>query len=189
MVTYGKGMAQPALAGAGRNAVIWSNHFNASAVQPERSWRQIVGNSNLIKCRKCGADFSIRANRCPKCNNPSFSVVTAKCRSCGKAIIRSEHLRKETSSYVHNGSTQYRSHYVYLPCPHCGDPKPLFKIERKIYWIWFLLFFFVAFLSFIYCLYALNINHGKLYVDFFASGLFCVVSLVFAALCAAKIKF
>jgi ribosomal protein L40E len=85
---------------------------------------------DLIKCGSCTAAISPGADKCPKCGarNERKPVETMACRVCGSGLEKAAH-RKGSVYYggVYKGSTQYKWSVVHLPCPHCGEPKPLWR--------------------------------------------------------------
>ena len=105
-----------------------------------------MSSTSLTTCRSCSADMSSSAERCPKCGTPKDPSVMAPCRSCGKvldsdryaslSISRSTTSLSDirivdgTSQPVFSFATREVSHTA---CPHCGDPKPLFAVDLKLY--------------------------------------------------------
>ncbi|GAB6037524.1 hypothetical protein JCM15519_20830 [Fundidesulfovibrio butyratiphilus] len=56
----------------------------------------------------------------------------ARCRSCGKELVVSEHVTEHSYSYISEGSTKWASYNDYShPCPYCGDNKPLALWHNK----------------------------------------------------------
>lgn len=77
-----------------------------------------------INCEECGATLSNAATECPHCEYPT-PKNQGHCRSCNATLAISEHRYKVYSDRVVDGTTSSRGSIVHIPCPNCGEPKPL----------------------------------------------------------------
>jgi hypothetical protein len=79
-------------------------------------------------CRnpQCNNTLSTTAKACPKCHHPTKPKL-GHCRICDSVLDVDRYRYRTTSSYIRDGNTQYRSHTVHVPCPECGELKPLLR--------------------------------------------------------------
>ena len=96
----------------------------------------------LVPCRnpQCLGEHSQNAHTCPKCGSTTSlgdqAAKTYPCRVCKSPLIVRRHVKKQTRSYVSDGSTKWSVSYHYrYPCPNCGEPEPL-KNFRFAYSQW-----------------------------------------------------
>ena len=81
----------------------------------------------MVKCANCQFPMSRDANTCPKCNYPRPENL-GNCRVCGTVLAYSQHRYRSASisNTVVNGNSVGGGSYIrHVPCPKCGEPKPL----------------------------------------------------------------
>ena len=87
-------------------------------------------NMALVKCANCSASMSADAEKCPKCKarNGRKPAKMMACRVCGAMLEKAVHRQYSMSAGgVYKGTTQYTASLVHVPCPRCGEPKPLMR--------------------------------------------------------------
>jgi hypothetical protein len=88
--------------------------------------------ANMVECVKCQSPMAKSADECPKCRYPVPRNV-AHCRLCKEFLARHRHryVGYSASTVVVNGnSVGGSSFWVHIPCPHCGEKKPLRKFTE-----------------------------------------------------------
>ena len=79
----------------------------------------------LVKCRNCSAQLSPNAKACPNCGQPAKPVNLERCRACSTLLDPTIHRPVELASGVKDGTTTNHYYTRHVPCPKCGEPKPL----------------------------------------------------------------
>jgi hypothetical protein len=82
----------------------------------------------MTTCKNCGKGVSKNASVCPACSTPTgpSNLRMGKCRTCGHPLEHSGHrYYRYATGIVVNGNTTGRRVLVHVPCPNCGEPKPL----------------------------------------------------------------
>jgi len=80
----------------------------------------------MKKCKNCGKSISSNASRCPGCAKPTSNLAFGKCRACGQVLEHSRHRFYASGGVVVvNGNSASSRTLIHVPCPNCGEPKPL----------------------------------------------------------------
>ena len=83
--------------------------------------------ANMTECVKCNASMAKSADGCPKCGFPAPRNL-AYCRTCNQVLARTRYRYRaySASTVIINGnSVGGSSSIVHVPCPNCGEKKPL----------------------------------------------------------------
>jgi hypothetical protein len=106
----------------------------------------------MTHCAKCQAPMSKNAWTCPKCAYPP-SWNLGKCRSCDTVLANSNHRysTRSRSAVVDGNSVGARKLIMHLPCPNCGEQRPLLKLWDRglIKFLYYLLCIPVIFIMFL----------------------------------------
>ncbi len=88
----------------------------------------------LVKCRNCSAQVSTTAETCPNCGQKTKPVKLRPCRACSALLDPSVHAPSLLATGVSNGTTTAHYYTHHVPCPKCGERKPLaMTITQKLF--------------------------------------------------------
>lgn len=87
---------------------------------------------SIAVCKHCNHTISKDAEICPKCKKPTFSLpeIYSNCRACNEKLLQDQYRQMCSilgNKHVDKGN-KWASAFCYIkhiPCPKCGDPKPL----------------------------------------------------------------
>jgi len=82
----------------------------------------------LVKCGNCSADMSANAQTCPRCGRPAKAVKFEQCRACSTPLDPRLYRPTELVGSIKDGTTTARNYARHVPCPKCGEPKPLASV-------------------------------------------------------------
>ena len=85
----------------------------------------------LVKCRNCSGQLSSGAKNCPKCGQPRKPVKLEPCRACSAPLDPRVYAATHTGTAIQNGTSTTTTFTHHVPCPKCGEPKPLALTIRE----------------------------------------------------------
>ena len=109
----------------------------------------------LVKCKNCSTELSAKAKSCPNCGQKTKPAKLRHCRACSTLLDPSVYNPVLLATGVSNGTTTAHHFRGHVPCPKCGEPKPLaMTIKQGI------IAFVAGPLSFLWLFWEMRAPHG-----------------------------